>query len=238
MAHLHRFYVPPDAITGSGATLPGQEAHHALHVVRVKRGDTVALFDGQGRECLAEVEEVSRRDVRLRILEERTSPGPCKRVTLVQAWLNRDKPAEEVVRRAAELGVASVLFFKGQHSERAPRINDKLERAAVEACKQCGRLWLPEIAAAHDLEAVFYQLEGRVLIATQDAEPVPLRDAVTGGDVAVVVGPEGDFAPEEVAFSLEHGALPITLGGQVFRSEVAAALAAALVLYELGALAR
>jgi 16S rRNA (uracil1498-N3)-methyltransferase len=237
MSHVHRFYVPPEECGADEVRLPPEEAHHALHVVRARVGDPAIVLDGCGRELLGTVDHVTRRDVTITVTEERRTPAPAKRLTLLQAWLHRDKPLEEVLRRGTELGVASFLFFRAERSERTPRVNQRLHRVAVEACKQCGRTWLPTFDVAQDLESAVDTGPGKLLILSNDREPVPLADAVGGEQIGLIVGPEGDFSRPELNLALERGALPISLGPATFRSEVAAALAAGLILYEWDLLA-
>lgn len=234
MAHLHRFYLPPDSTPGAEALLTGEEAHHALHVVRARPGDPVALFDGQGREWLGTVESAGRRDVRIRIEYCKEHPQPPWRVTLVQAWLHREKSIEELIRRCTEIGVTRFLFFGAARSEGSPRVRTKWSRIAVESCKQCGRLWMPTFEAVPALPDALATLTCPLLIATADIPAVPIRDAVGGAEAALVVGPEGDFTSEELQIAQSAGAKAISLGSTTFRAEVAAMLGATLVLYEMG----
>jgi 16S rRNA (uracil1498-N3)-methyltransferase len=236
MPHVHRFHVPPDTPGTGEVPLPQAEAHHALHVVRVSPGDAVILFDGAGRELTGHVARTSRRDVTVSVDAERHGPRPEARLTLVQAWLHREKAVDTLIRRGTEVGVSAFLFFQAERSERGPKPSDRWVRAAVEVCKQCGRLWLPEFSVARGLAGALQDAPAPLLMATQHAEPVPLRKAVQGDDIALLVGPEGDFTEDELELARAAGARPISLGAATYRSEAAAVLAASLILYERGAL--
>jgi len=236
MPHLHRFHIAPDTPGGGEIALPPEEAHHAIKVVRLREGDLVSLFDGQGREWTGAVARLGRREVVISIREERREPRPGPRLTLAQAWLHQEKALELLVRTGTELGVDRFLFFRAARSERPPRLNPKWMRLAVESCKQCGRLWLPEFAVAETLAGVLRDARGDLLVAAVDAEPVPLAQALSGGDTTLLIGPEGDFTPEEVRAALGAGARPISLGATTFRSEIAAIVATALVQHHLGRL--
>ncbi len=238
MPHLHRFHVSRDELSADRISLPEAEAHHALRVARVRLGDRVALFDGEGREAIGEVAEAGPDAVTVSVETRREKPRSLRPLTLAQAWLNREKSIEPIISRGTELGVARFVFFKGERSERAPRLNEKWDRLAVESCKQSGRLWLPEFELAGDLAGVLAAAGGRILIATKDREAAPLNQALgEEGDVLVVVGPEGDFTESELTSAIEAGAVPISLGAYTLRSEVAATLAISLIQYELGELA-
>jgi len=236
MRHLYRFHIPADTDTSGSISLPEAEAHHALHVVRVQVGDTVVLFDGQGREVDGIIERATKREVFVTPTDERHTPRPEPRVILAQAWLHREKSIEELIRKGTELGVSRFAFFRAEHSERKPRLNKKWRRTSIEVCKQCGRNWLPAFTLLDDLEEVLQSVPGRFLVATKDAPPTALRDSVGEGDVVIIVGPEGDFTDDELRLLAEHRATPISLGDATYRSEAAAALATSLVLYEMGRL--
>lgn len=237
MAHLHRFHVSTDELKSDTLRLPAHEAHHALRVARVRTGDRVALFDGAGREAVGSVIRAERKEVSVSVETRREKPRPARHLTLAQAWLNREKSLEPIISRGTELGVARFVFFKAEHSERAPRLNEKWDRIAIESCKQSGRLWLPEFELEEDFAGVLGAAEGRVLIATKDREAAPLKETIGDeGNVLIVIGPEGDFSEAEVRSAAEAGAAPISLGEYTLRSDVAATVAISLIQYELGEL--
>ena len=236
MRHVFRFHIAPGHEAHDEVALSGDEAHHALHVARVSTGDTVTLFDGEGLEISGVVSGATRREVLVRSVERRHVPRPANRLTILQAFLHRDKSTDFLIQRVTELGVARICFFRARRSDKEPRMSAKWHRIAVEACKQCGRSWLPAFEIAPDLETALASVRGTLAIATADLEPAPLRQAVAPPEMTLLVGPEGDFAPEELDLARGHGAIPISLGTVTYRSEVAASLAASLILYELGEL--
>lgn len=236
MAHLHRFFVPSTTPGEGLVELPSDEAHHAARVVRVREGDRVELFDGVGRLWNVEVESVTKREVRVRIRAAQQAEPPARPLALLQAWPNHEKTVEAIVRRGVELGVTSFIFFRGGHSERAPRQSEKWVRLAIETCKQCRRNWLPAFHVALDLTAALETARGTVLLATTERPPTPIATIAHEESVALLVGPEGDFTPQELDLALERGALPIGLGDVVLRSEIAAMVAMVMVQYERGLL--
>lgn len=237
MPHLHRFHVSSEELKSDTVRLPAHEAHHALRVARVRVGDTVVLFDGEGREAVGIVLPAERKEVSVSVETRREKPKPARQLTLAQAWLNREKSLEPIISRGTELGVVRFVFFKAEHSERAPRLNEKWDRLAVESCKQSGRLWLPEFAVAEDLRSVISRADGSVLIATLHREAESIGASLEGkGNVLVLIGPEGDFSEAELEVAADKGAIPVSLGEYTLRSEVAATVAITLIQYELGEL--
>jgi len=234
MAHLHRFYVDPNTPGEGTVILEGDEAHHALRVARVRVGDAVALFDGRGRLLRGHVVATERRSLEVDIDAVEVRARPARRVVVLQAYLNRDKPMESIVRGCTELGVSEICVFRAERSERKPHLGSKWQRIAIESCKQCGRLWLPEFRVVEDLVDALADVDGSLLLASMDIAPVSLGDSTGDGDVYLLIGPEGDLTTEETELALAHGASPVSLGETTYRSEVAVRIAVTLVQYHLG----
>jgi len=241
MPHLHRFQIPPQCPTQAEIPLEGAELHHALNVLRLREGENVALFDGAGRELLGHVCRRDKRSIWIAVDEERQHAATNPHITLAQAWLHNDKAVHWLVKHGTEIGIQRFLFFRAERSLKAPRTNDKLERVMVEACKQCGRAWLPKIETVAGLEeAISGDYDARWVGALEE-QPVAFRGSDTAGRVLLLIGPEGDFTADEMRLAIASGAKPFSLGETVYRGEVAAVLAATLIQYEngkLGALPR
>ena len=234
MPHLHRFYVSEVPSVQGESVLSHEESHHAIKVVRLRVGDEVALFDGQGHDLRGRVARMDRREVTVTIEDMREHPRTSPSLTLAQAWLHQEKAIEFIIRHGTEMGVARFVFFRADRSERAPRLHDKWRKIAIEACKQCGRFWLPEFQCAESLGAALDVVHGDILIASMDTPPVPMAEAIRGCDTTLLIGPEGDFANAETKLALERGAQPISLGALTLRSEMAAIIGGTIVQYHLG----
>jgi len=166
---------------------------------------------------------------------------PRTRVVVYPALLQRDK-FEVVLQKLTEIGAAAIvplLTMRGVVRERPDERRQTRWRAILrEAAEQCGRGVVPELSGgASFAEAVSYaRLEGTVLLAYEGETQHSVHGALVGAGrtVSLFVGPEGGFAPEEVACARESGVRVVTLGPRILRSETASPLMAALVLYELG----
>lgn len=237
MAHLHRFYQPGGVPEGEDAVLTREESHHATRVLRIRCGAPVELFDGQGNGWSGVVSEVGRNEVRVRVTGSRFTPRAAPPVTLVQAWLHRDKVLDDLVREATVLGVDRIVFFRAEHSEKKPRLHEKWERLAIEACKQCGRVWTPAFVIAESLaEALDALPDAALAIAAMEGPHQPLSALSRTRDLAYIVGPEGDFSAEELALARTRGACGISLGAYTLRSEMAALTGLTLIQHYLGRL--
>ncbi len=218
--------------------LSAEQWHHATRVLRVKPGDTVNVFDGRGHEAQARVGEAGK----LTILQQSSSPPlPC-RITLAQAIPKKNM--DWIVQKATELGVAGIVPLISERTIKRPSGSPaRWREIALEACKQCGNNWLPEIHEPMDARA-FLAAPGNFdlkLIASLQPDAKPLKQILAEspirrpGDtsVLILIGPEGDFTPAELAAAKSAGCLPLSLGPLVLRADTAALYALSILHHEL-----
>lgn len=260
---MYRFYLPPnewpnDPPHESAATLRGGEAHHARDVLRLEIGDQLTIFDGEGREGTAAIAGLARGAVQLRIGSFRRTPPPACRITLAQA-IPKGKNMELIVQKAVELGAAGIVPLLSARTviqlDRASRSRKqhKWQQIAIEAAKQCGQNWLPQVempcapnelfgrqsAASCDLKLIgSLQPEARHLREIlwewrERSEDSGMKELGQPESVLLLIGPEGDFTAEEHALALAQGCVPLTLGPIVLRVETAALYCLSILAYEL-----
>ncbi len=250
---MHRFYlppaVPPAECRKDPLTLSERESHHALNVLRLRPRERVVVLDGAGDELLCEVWETGGHKVTLKLVRKQALPPlPCQ-VTLAQA-VTRGKAMELIVQKATELGAHRIVpILSGRtvahvQTEAAPNKVEKWKATAVEAIKQCGSGWLPRVETPLTPQAFLARGEKFDLSLIASLQPDARHprehfDAFLGEkqrppkSVCVWVGPEGDFTPAEINAARAGGALPITLGQRVLRSETAAIYCLSVIHYEL-----
>lgn len=248
---MHRFYLPPEECRGDVLTLSGREAHHALHVVRVRDGERVVVLDGAGRELHCEVRACKRDSVSVQVLERNSVPPlPCS-ITLLQA-IPKGKIIESIIQKATELGAARIVPILSERvathldSDGAEAKAEKWQLVAIEAIKQCGNAWLPQVEAPLTVEKFLARQEHCELPLIGCLEPdsrhprecflefVAAKQRLPRS-VCVWVGPEGDFTPAEYRAIKHSGAWPIALGRLVLRTETAATYCLSVLNYELQA---
>ncbi len=235
-----RYFVDGE-IQGESALLVGAEAHHLLHVMRGKVGESVKLFDGSGREYLAQITSLGRRDVELAVLQaeqvDRESP---RRLTLAVALPPGDRQ-QWLVEKAVELGVARLVPLITQRSGPVAESSlTRLRRGVIEASKQCGRNRLMEIAPACAWTDFAKSDQPSRIIATIGAPPIQysLNASAPADDAVVAIGPVGDWTPEEIALAKATGWQAVGLGPRILRVETAAILLTAiLTTFESGSAA-
>lgn len=236
MSHPHRFFAPYDETAVGRVPLPPEEAHHALRVARLKQGDRVSVINGRGDEISGILLISGRRDAFVEVLERRHCPPPRVAVTLAPGGLHQDKLQQEIIRRAVETSVSRVCFWQADHSQKNIGFQERWLRTAVETCKQCGRFYLPAIDTAPTLEAFLEGYSGPGIIGLPEADPAAPVSVEITDQLAVLVGPEGDFSSREKTAAMDFGLVPVSLGGYVYRSETAAAVLMTLVADRLGEL--
>lgn len=238
-----RFHLPPESWSAlPHAVLRGEEAKHAAQVMRVRRGDAITVFDGLGRSALAAVGEVSKHEIHLTLSEIREAAPLRPRICLAQA-VPKGKTMDLIVQKAVELGVTAIQPLITRRTvvqvaeDDADRKSGKWQRVALEACKQCGQDLIPEVAAAADYSTWLGRAgEGLKVIASLYPGALPLKEILRAAgspeSVTLLVGPEGDFTPEEAAAAVAAGFQPATLGPIILRAETAAFFAVSALRYE------
>jgi len=242
---MHRFYLPPQECRGDLAALAGSQAHHAAGVLRLKTGESVIVLDGAGGELLCRVGVVTRKKVALEIQRRASEPPPSCRITLAQA-VPKGRLLEAIIQKATELGVWRVIPLLSERvatrleGEAAGHKAEKWQQTAVEAIKQCGQRWLPQVEPPMPLPAWLARGEkfDLTLVGSLQDDRRPLRSwfpdaARPPQTVCVWIGPEGDFSPAEMEAIKAAGARPVTLGPLILRCETAAVCALSILNYEL-----
>lgn len=245
-----RAYAPAASADATEIRLTPEESHHLVTVNRCGRGEPVTAFDGHGREWLTECTDPSKSVAVLRVKEFRQARPLPHEITLAQA-LPKGATMDDIVRQATEIGTARIVPLLSERTQvhldgdRAGKKMEKWRTTAIEAAKQCGNPWLPEITAIQHLatfipSAKDYDLK---LVASLHGGATSLKKSLTGyaakhghapHRVLWLVGPEGDFSPTEMTAAITAGFQPVTLGPLVLRSDTAAICALSILSHELG----
>jgi 16S rRNA (uracil1498-N3)-methyltransferase len=243
---MHRFYIPPETWNLDALTLDDAETHHAIDVLRMNPGDKAVVFNGRGAEATVEIAAITRKAVTLRkLLHAKSAPIACA-ITLAQA-VPKGKAMDLIVQKAVELGVAAISPLLSERTviqvedDDAARKQQKWQGIAIEAAKQCGQNWLPKVDLPRSPKEFFshpvrYDL---MLIASLQPDAMHLKKLLSEfsgkkpKSVLILVGPEGDFTPAEIALAKSSGCRPITLGPIVLRTETAAIYCLSVLSYEL-----
>jgi len=220
-------------------SLEAAPAAHVARVLRLRPGDRLWLFNGDGHDCLAVIETLDRRRVSLRVLERRRVDNePPLAVTLVQGVCKGER-MDWVMQKAVELGVTRVVPVLSEHGvvrlsgERRERRRQHWRAVMIAACEQSGRAVVPELAPVCDFAAWLQGVgaatgETRVLLHPEGGGALAQLPPPRGG-VCLAVGPEGGWSASECSRLQACGFSPVHLGPRVLRTETAALAALAAV---------
>jgi 16S rRNA (uracil1498-N3)-methyltransferase len=233
-----RFFIDERLRAGGSCSLGENAAHHAVHVLRVRAGDEITLFDGRGGEYGARVAAIERRRVLLDVLQHRAIEREAPlRVVLVQG-LSSGERMDFTIRKAVELGVAEIRPVLAAASvarpkgERAAARHAHWQKVAISACEQCGRNRVPAVLPL--IAAIDYRDAAGALkvLLSPRAELRFSKVLKKPADVVIAAGPEAGFNGDEERAFLDAGFVPASLGPRVLRTETAA-LAALAALHAL-----
>jgi len=232
---LERYFTDANLAIDKHVLLTDDQAKHCRTVMRNKPGDKVILFNGQGGEYIAEIENITKKDVQLRITEfidiQRV---PSAKIFLLTA-VPKLKRFDFLVEKATELGVTEIIPLKTKRSDNfSSGLNDsKLERyntKIVEACKQCGRNILPKISSAKSLETALNLDADLKVVLHPYVENFKIEQNVSAPtSIVLAVGPEGGFTEEEIQMFQNSGWKGLTIGQSILRVETAAISALSII---------
>lgn len=231
MPRLNSFYFHADhwpSMVGDTAILEGNEARHMLSVLRTETEQTVRLFDGQGRDGLFRVKEITAKRALLEALELNQYPIPQNGLTLAIGW-GKSKRRNYLFEKTVELHGAGVVFWGSKRSQgQLPATpKESWKEKCLQAAKQCGNPYLPKIATIQGgIRAVveFAADFDHCYLAWESADattPLAPKDFARGNNL-VVIGPEGGLDNHEAKLLLDGGFTPLTLGHSILRWETAA----------------
>ncbi|MGN0214649.1 MAG: 16S rRNA (uracil(1498)-N(3))-methyltransferase [Muribaculaceae bacterium] len=227
---MHRFYAPDILET---LTLPEEESGHCVRVLRLKEGDEVEVVDGKGNCCRCRITLAHHKRCAVEVIEvENQPPHWGKSINIAIAPTKNLDRMEWMVEKCTEMGVDSIVPLRCRYSERKELKRERLNKIAVSAMKQSLKCTLPEINEMTPIaEVIGTPFEGRKYIAYCDPS-VPRRlfaqEYNPDEDALIMIGPEGDFSPEEIKSALDSGFIPISLGDSRLRTETAAVVACAM----------
>ena len=254
---MQRYFVPAEQFTESAVVLSGDDAHHAVRVMRMQPGDRFICSNGEGREALVVVTEIDKATLTAKIVEEL----PLTAEPQVQVWIAQSLPKgdkmESVIQKCTEIGAARFIPFISERTivhydgKKEARRLERWRKIAKEAAEQAHRNRVPQIdeplswpmllkQVEHvDLACFAYEKENvqqlrEHLIRLEHLhrqQPIPENNRMV---VLLIIGPEGGFTEREVADAEAAGCKSISLGRRILRTETAAMVGLTCILYEFG----
>jgi 16S rRNA (uracil1498-N3)-methyltransferase len=245
MKAMARFYVPQPWIEKGMMRVRGNEVRHIRKVLRLRSGDKIVVFNGSGKEYEGTIVEEDPSSIVIIIQNILSSKRESLlEIILAQSMLKGEK-MDILIQKATELGVKEMITFFSSRSvpflEKSKRLkrNQRWERIAIEASKQCGRGFVPiikppqdyfeilQIPSPNDLRLILWEREGIRLKEILDGSTIKTK-------VFSIIGPEGGFSEKEIDQAKNMGFIPVTFGGRILRSETAGLSLLSILQYEWG----
>lgn len=237
---MHRFFT--NDISGDTARVTGEDVRHIVRVLRLKKGDAITLCDGDGTDYDAVIERLSDEAVDCRV----GAPYPSRaeadcRVTLYQC-LPKTGKMDTIVQKCTELGADAFVPVLSRRCVVQPTNNFEIkrvryQRVALEAAKQSRRGRIPTVGALEKLDALDPGSFDLFLLAYEDEQKETLKHVLQrhkdAGSIAILIGPEGGFEESEVQNLVRRGAVSVSLGARILRTETAGMTVVAQILYEV-----
>ncbi len=239
---MHSCYVPPAQITKDTIRISESERHHLLNVLRLRASEQIEVFDGDGNRYVASLCDTRASPLQAKIHQHQFHPHTPPYITLFQGLPKFDK-MDLIVQKTTEIGVNEIAPMICQYSIPKSVVQQKRvtrwQRIANEAAKQCKRPHFVHVRALQGMEVCLGEASRFDLLIllwegeNRQALKGILRNHQAAKAVGLFVGPEGGFSDEEVELVLQNGCLSATLGDNILRTETAAIVGVASVMYEL-----
>lgn len=244
---MTRFFIPSDQITGNSVILKGEDRHHLLNVLRQGPGAEITVLNGKGQEYLVKITETTSDTVIGEILKQaERQTEPKVRVCLVQSLPKADK-FEFIIQKNTELGVSSFQPLISERStirldaDQAHKKGERWQKIIHEAAEQSGRQIIPKLEPVRSWDKFWRDNspQGLCLIPWESEREKSIKEVLDTQMeipemVSVFIGPEGGFSQNEVEQAIKYGAIPVTLGPRILRTETAGLVAVSVILYHFG----
>lgn len=244
---MHRFFVHKDNITADSIRITGEDSEHISRVLRLRVKDRIIVCDGEENEYICELQSVDKKSVLCSIIERyRSAAEPPLKVCLFQG-IPKSAKMDMIVQKCTEIGIDEivpvdterVVIKLGEDGDLRGKLA-RWQKIAVEAAKQCGRGRIPSIRTPISFKDAMSMINMYELciIPYEKEGARGLKQVLKGKDTiksaAIIIGPEGGFSEEEVNEAVKCGAVSVTLGPRILRTETAGFVCLTMLMYESG----
>ena len=239
-----RFFLPKPLAANSTVELTDDAAHHAQNVLRMKQGDTLTIFNGEGGEYDAVIESVSKKAVSVQLNAYRAIDRESPLRTHLAIGISKGERFEHVLQKATELGISEITPIVSERTEvrlsheRQDKVLQRWQKIIINTCEQSYRNRLPQLNSPVEFSTLLGK-EGSerkiILHPPQDNSQQTMLDKNNKPkSVCLLVGPEGGFSDSEVALATRHHFTPLALGPRILRTETAPLAALSLLQFVWG----
>ncbi|HNB81559.1 MAG TPA: RsmE family RNA methyltransferase [Chitinophagaceae bacterium] len=208
-----------------GYALSEESMHHALHVLRMKAGDECMICNGQGLSHRMRILEATKKNCSLSLIESYQAPVPSNRLHIAVSFTRNPARIEWFLEKACEMGVQKITPLLTKRCEKVHFKRERYQKILVSAMLQSQQVFLPELSEPAELASLLKQSDELKLLAhcLREQPRTAFATKVQGQkNILILIGPEGDFTPDEIDLCLREGACAVDLGSRRLRTETAA----------------
>ncbi len=217
---------------GNLIEMPETEAHHLLHVLRYKIGDTIKITDGQGNFFETKIIEINKKKCVVEIAQQQTIEKPKHRTTIAIAPTKNRERLEWFLEKATEIGVDEIQLIKTQHAEKSNVAIERLEKILVAAIKQSNQAWLPVLKPLITFDELIKLKNFDQFFICHNLPPATqqlIQVANPNLKTLMAIGPEGGFSHQEIEMALKNNFQMVLMGNNRLRTETAGIVAATIL---------
>ena len=224
-------YFFEENITTGTYTLSEATSKHCVQVLRMQAGEQLQLTDGCGNLHTATITEPHKKNAIVKVEEPEFSKSVNRKITLAVSLLKNASRFEWLLEKATEIGVSAIVPLQCKRTEKQNFKTERMQGIIISAMLQSRQTYLPELFPVTNIASLISsaQQKQKLIAHCTDDEKTPLHSIVVEDEILILIGPEGDFTEEEIAFALQNNFQPLSLGNTRLRTETAAIVAASLL---------
>lgn len=228
---LPYFFEPTVAKSKALFELSEETSKHCIQVLRMRSGELLQLTNGRGGLYTASIAHEDKRHCTVTIESELQTPAPQKKISIAISLLKNTSRFEWFLEKATEIGITEIMPVICTRTEHARFRFDRMQQILIAAMLQSQQSWLPVLHEPVKLPALMKEAaqEQKFIAHCEENPKTPLHTIVPGASVLILIGPEGDFTPQEIELAQEYLFIPVTLGNTRLRTETAGIVAGTLL---------
>ena len=226
------YFFTDSQITSGNIELNEETSRHMIQVLRMDRGEKLMLTNGKGQTYMVEVSEAHKKHCRVSVLETTSIPKPHKEVSIAISLLKNSSRFEWFLEKAVEIGVQNIIPLLCRRTEKQHFRYDRMKAITISAMLQSKQCWLPDLSVPLKYnDFIIKNYDGNKFIAhcEEDERKCFIPEKLNNNKNLILIGPEGDFNPEEISDAILNKFTPVSLGDTRLRTETAGIVAATLL---------
>lgn len=227
------FYIGTFDKAQKSLVLDEDTSRHIIQVLRMKKGEQLNLTDGEGHLLLAEITDDHKKHCTVVVREITFTPAAEKKVTIAISNIKNASRFEWFLEKASEVGVTAIIPLVCERTEKERFRHDRMNTICISAMLQSQQVWLPRLKEPQPFKQVLEETsaEAKYIAHCENGPKNPLAGQIAQPSSIILIGPEGDFTPAEIAQALDKGFSPVSLGETRLRTETAGVVAAVLLQF-------